>query len=524
VRGPFVAAFAFLAALLSGCGGGGSNIVPPPPSGGFSNASLQGQYAFLMSGEDLSGAYLARVGSFTADGNGNITGGLEDVLDLGSGNPAALVSFTGGSYQVQANGRGLIVLSAAAGGELQLNMVMQTNSAGYLVETDLNAAGSGTFSFQTSAYFSSSALTGPYVFDLFGVSFSGKNVAPISMIGKISANGNGSVTGGVMDTNDGNLSAPSGATAVAPGTYSLDNVNGATFGRGMMAFNGRSYVFYIVDSAHMVLLEDDALGGSSGDALGQSASIPTQNSEFTGSFTYLVGGAAVTGSQGALARVARYTSDGNGGIGAISLDQNYNGSYLHISQGSNISAANYAIDTSNPGSGRGTFTFTSSGNGKISGVFYLFSPTQGVVQDTSSGIIGGGPFYAQTGGPFSLSGSVGNYASNWSGVQLGSSTAVPFEEDFVGQYGVTNVTDNNIAGVIDYVEMGLSSNNLFTNVGLGGTLTINGDGSTNNLYKFVLAGSPSVTVNFQAYYANSGTVLLVCSDNTRTTAGVIKQQ
>jgi hypothetical protein len=74
------------------------------------------------------------------------------------------------------------------------------------------------------------------------------------------------------------------------------------------------------------------------------------------------------------------------------------------------------------------------------------------------------------------------------------------------------------------VELGLSPKSLFTNVGLGGTLTINGDGTTNNLYKFVLGGSPSTTVNFQAYFANPGTVLLVCSDSSRTTAGIVLQQ
>jgi hypothetical protein len=113
---------------------------------------------------------------------------------------------------------------------------------------------------------------------------------------------------------------------------------------------------------------------------------------------------------------------------------------------------------------------------------------------------------------------------NWSGVQLGSSTAVPFEEDFVGQYALSSATTSNIAGVTDYVELGLSGNTLFLNVGLGGTLTINNDGAANNLYKYALGGSPSSTLNFQAYFANPGTVLLVCSDNNRTTAGIVRQQ
>jgi hypothetical protein len=523
VSRPLGAAGAVLAMALAGCGGG-SNIVPPPPSGNFSNASLKGQYAFSMSGVDLTGAYIARVGSFTADGAGNITAGLEDVLSLGSGQPAGIVSFTGGNYQIQSNGRGLLVLNAASGGGLQLSMMLQTNGDGFLVQTDLNATSSGAFNLQTSSAFTATALMNPYVFDFSGVSFSGTSAAPISIIGRIVADGNGNITTGVMDTNDGNLVAPSGPTAVAPGTYLMDGVNGPTFGRGTMAFNGRSYAFYVVDGTHIKVLEEDTLGGTSGDALQQLATVPAQNSGFTGSFVYLVGGASVLGTQGPVARAARFTSDGNGGLGTISLDDNNDGSYTHISQGSNISAATYAIDTVNAGSGRGTFTFTDSGAGKFSDIFYMISPTRAVVQETSAGIIGDGPFYAQTAGPFTVSASGGNYVFNWSGVQLGSSTAVPFEEDFDGQFMLSGAATSNVAGVIDYVELGLSGNNLFTDVGLSGALTITGDGTANNLYKFVLGGSSSATINFQAYFANSGTVLLVSSDSNRTTAGLVNQQ
>jgi hypothetical protein len=301
----------------------------------------------------------------------------------------------------------LIVLQVAGGGGLQLSLAMQNASAGYLAQTDLNATSSGTFNLQNSSNFNAAALAGPYVFDFSGVSFAGTGVAPISLIGQIKTDGNGAITGGVMDSNDGNVAAPSGATPVAPGSYQLDSSgNGTAFGRGTMSFNGYNFVFYIVDSTHFKVLEEDTLGGTMGDALLQSGSVPTQNSQFTGSFVYLVGGSSVSGTIGPLARAARYTADGNGGLGAISLDDNNSGTYTHVSQGSNISAATYAIDTANVGSGRGAFTFTDSGSGRYSEVFYMISPTQAVVQDTSDGVIGDGPLYAQTGGPFTVSGLV----------------------------------------------------------------------------------------------------------------------
>src|SRR5260370_3250789 len=78
------AAVAF-ASISAACGGGGSTPPPPPPGGNFSNASLKGQYAYAMSGEDLNCAFIARVGSFFADGNGNTTHDLQDVDNAKTG-------------------------------------------------------------------------------------------------------------------------------------------------------------------------------------------------------------------------------------------------------------------------------------------------------------------------------------------------------------------------------------------------------------------------------------------------------
>src|SRR5205814_5202712 len=74
--------FLMLFAVACGGGGGGNNGGPPPPPPKFSNASLSGQYAFSMSGTELcngQGSFFTRVGTFTADGHGHITNGLEDV-------------------------------------------------------------------------------------------------------------------------------------------------------------------------------------------------------------------------------------------------------------------------------------------------------------------------------------------------------------------------------------------------------------------------------------------------------------
>ncbi|MGA2300526.1 MAG: hypothetical protein ABSG77_07520 [Candidatus Acidiferrum sp.] len=507
-----------LAAVLSACSGGGSNIPPPPPAGGFSVSSLKGYYAFSMSGLDTSGAYLARTGSFVADGAGNITSAMEDVVDLSAGAPTE-VTFAPGSYSVQANGRGVIVLKDNSGNGLTLTMVLQSSSQGFLLQTDTGLIGTGSlgsFNLQTTTDFAATALNGNYIFDFSGESLTGATPTVVSTIGNISATGNGIITGGVIDINDGNAGVSS-AVNILPGSYTLDPANGATFGRGTAVFAGHTFAFYIVDATRIKFLQEDSQGGSSGDAFLQSGAIPTQDSGFTGSFAYLVGGSSTVGPDAA---VARFAADGKGGIGAISYDENNNGSLRHISQGSNISNASYAIDTVNAGSGRGTFTFTDSTNGTFTYVFYLISPTSGVIQDVSSGFVADGTLLAQTGSSFTLAGLAGNYVFNWSGVDISSYSV----ENYVGQYALANSASNNISGVLDGTSLGINGVASYPNSGVQGTLTINSGGSANNTYQIAAGSSVSPTYDFQAYIVDANTLLLVGTDKTRVLAGIVSRQ
>ena len=515
-----------VAGYLAACGGSGSNITPPPPTGNFSNASLNGQYAFTMSGVDLvSGAYIARVGSFAADGQGHITAGLEDVVDLGSGGPASVVTFSNGTYQIQANGRGLIVLNVSGGGSLQVSTSLQSSSHGYLVQSDGLASTSGAMELQTPLQFSANAINGKYVFDFSGLSFAGTTPSPISLVGQFGADGNGNVTGGTTDVNDGST-APTGATALPVSTYQLDTTgNGTNFGRGTIILDGRTFAFYIVDSTRLELLQEDQLGGSSGPAILQTGTIPTQNSGFNGSFAFLTGGTETTGNFGPSARVGRFTADGSGGIGTISFFENNDGNRAQVSPNSGISSTSYSIDTSNAGSGRGTFTFQNSSVGTVTYVFYLYSPTRAVIQDVSSGILGDGTMVSQSASSFTGAGLAGKYSFSLSGVELVAPS--PFDENYVGQYAQTSAANSNVSGVVDYAQLGLNTintNGVTLNAGISGTATIAGDGTQNNTYKIAIGGPNAFTLNFVAYFADGGTVFMVCSDGNRTTAGVASAQ
>ena len=514
------AAVAF-ALISAACGGGGSTPPPPPPVGNFSNASLKGQYAYSMSGEDLNGAFIARVGSFFADGNGNTTQALEDLnQDVNGVRVATQVSFSGGTYAIQSNGRGTLTLTNATS-SLLLSVTLISPNKGFMIQTDLNATSSGNFNLQAPASFTQTAVSGSYVFDFSGVNGSG---APTSIIGQVKADGAGNVTGGTADVSSG-TNGNSGAQAVPATTYQLDptNGNGATFGRGTSTISGISYVFYIVDGTRIKFM-GISIGASLGDAVLQNGTIPTTTSAFSGNFAFLIGGSSVLGTAGPLTRAGRLTMDGSGNLNTIFLDDNNFGTRHSFMPSNNPTSAAYAIDTTSTivGSGRGTLTFTEPGFNPFSFVFYLVSPTQAVIQDTSSGVVADGTMLAQAAGPISISPTT-NFAFNWSGINLGSSNNFQFEEDFVGQY-TPNAAANGFNGAMDFTELGSTNKNLFTNVPITVSISINGDGTGVNGYQVVTGNSPSTTFAYHAYLVDSNTILLIGFDANHVIAGTVVAQ
>jgi hypothetical protein len=521
VKGFLLFTAVAIASITAACGGGGSTPPPPPPVGNFSNASLKGQYAYSMSGEDLNQAFIARVGSFFADGNGNITQGLEDVNSIAG---VSQVSFTGGTYTIQPNGRGTLTLSNAVS-SLQLSITLISNTKGFMIQTDLNATSSGNFNLQTTGAFNNLGIKGNYVFDVSGVDNNNPNVAfPLSIVAQIQTDGSGNVQGGTMDVNDGAAAGPSGALAIPKSIYAVDNnANGTTFGRGTITINGVIFAFYIVDNMRFKMMEIDT-GATLGDAVAQTGAIPTQTSNFNaGNLAVLLGGSAVLGTMGPVTRAGRFTTDGSGNLSNIFLDTNNFGS-RHSTTPSNISTASYAIDAAHAGSGRGTLTFQDSGlNNPFQFVFYLVSSTQAVIQETSSGVIADGSMLAQAAGPLSFP-TTGNFAFNWSGIILNSSNTIQFEEDFVGQYSPGSTGANGFNGAVDFEELGSSGKNLFTNVPITVTTSINGDGTGPNGYQVVTGNSPSTTFHYRAYIVDSNTVFLMGFDGNQVIAGTVSTQ
>src|SRR6266567_3468621 len=508
------------------CSSGGSSVTPPPPTGNFSAASLNGQYAFVTSGEvftpgSISAIPLSRVGSFTADGQGHITGGVEDVNAAGTITNA--IPITGGSYAINADGRGTLSLSLGSN-TLQFGITLTSTSTGdglMIDETFSNQAstGSGNFFKQNTALFTISTISGPYVFDFSGLD-AAQIQGPISIVGQFAAS-NGPITTGVEDVNDNGLFTTAAAVS---GNFAADGNNQATLtgnGRGIALINGSQYAFYIVDSSRVRFLRISG-GMLSGDAAAQ-ANVPTS---LTGGFVFVVAGAS---GSGGVTRIGRFSVSGSS-VTSVLMDTNDAGNF-HQTNTNNVTNASITLDSANPG--RGMVTFTDSQlSVPLTFVFYLSSPNSGVIQDVSQSATKGatdvadGSIAAQSGSPFTSSNVTGTYAFNWSGlsIQNGGSFAVQDEEDLVGQASVSSL---NLSGAADIFQF-QSVVGPKANLGVGGSITIRGDGTGGDGQRSTISVNLTGAnpINFVVYFVNPQLAFFAntSTSSTRIVVGILKAQ
>ncbi len=528
-------ALSVAAALWSTACSGNGIVNPPPPVGKYSLASLKGQYVFVTNGESfvagaLTATPLARTGVFNADGQGKISGGVEDVNAAGTTILALQIS--GGSYTVNADGRGTLNLNITANGvtsSINFGIVLTSTNDGFLIDETSNnnqaSTGSGNFVLQTGGPFTVSSVAGPYIFDFAGLDGNQTNFCPCpeSFVGQFDVNSGAISTGFFDDDDDFQLS--SGAIT---GQFSEDGVNPgfaiSTFGRGVVKITNQDFVFYIVDRTRVRFLSTDR-GMLSGDAVAQSSNIPTNVSSISSSFVFIVAGSSVSGG---VTRVGRFTANG-ATVTNVLEDTNDSGRFIPTNSGTN---ASISLDPVVPGRGTLTFTDPNFPNAPSKYVFYLSSATQGVIQEqtTSNNVVvnvADGSILAQTGNPFTSSNIAGTYALNWSGlsVQNGGGFAVQDEEDLLSQITVTSLNLNGAADIFQF-QNGVPVFDLVAS----GSISIAGDGtssssSNRNTMSVKLVKSNSTTVNFAVYFVNPQLAFFINNQNVdRVVAGILKTQ
>jgi hypothetical protein len=274
----------------------------------FSGSQVSGGYSFTLSGYSAAqGENASWGGIFTADGtatttgSGNITGGIfdENVGNDGAGagynsEPsvaggtgsvgAAGLPFTGTYTAPDANGRGVITLSTspdALGPCGASPLPACTEYVYYLVTPEVlqltsmtnvgDAGNSGTAfgqgSLSTAANDTPAALTGGFIFSYFGFGDNNNGGDSDAAAGQFATDGNGNLTGGIMDLNvsDGGSPAPSIATtniSLAGSTYSFSGSARGT----LTTPSGQIYNVYLTDP-NLNLLDPNNTTGTGGALL-----------------------------------------------------------------------------------------------------------------------------------------------------------------------------------------------------------------------------------------------------------------
>jgi hypothetical protein len=473
-----VAALSF----LWGCGNNSSTSGTITPPSGSNNALLQGQYAFEFAGQNGAG-FLTAAGSFTADGKGNISGGLEDV---NNGAGVQSLTFTG-TYAIGSDRRGTAFLSTS-NGSATWDFTMVSASRALLIRFDNFATASGSIDQQDPAAFSTAALQGNYVFGLAGL---GLNLSNIAIAGAMTMDGSGGISSGVLDANDGGALV---ANTAVSGTYSV-----APTGRGLASitsgFGTQNFVIYVVNATNVKIVESDSLPVTSGELL-QQGGAPFSNALLNGNYAFTIGGQD-NATLNPLAIGGLLTSDGAGHLTSVTLDANNGGA---VSQGVSLTGT-YTINAL----GRGFANF-----GSIQLAFYPAANGTVELAEIDPNGVSTGVARAQSSGPFSTSSLAGAFAANLAGTNLISTGG---EEDITGP--ITSDGAGHLTGTLDVNNSGVLSQGLGLS---GGAYTMSSIGR--GTLQFNLSSS---SFALQAYQVDANTVLLLEVDGNRVMTGLMQK-
>ena len=241
------------------------------------SGGLSGAYAFLLRGFDSRGPVVF-AGSFTADGAGNVTGGIEDVVRTSGADLA--VPLTGGTYSIlqQSNSSGanfftqsgcLLLTTGSGTSTFAISLggcstsadpntgACVNNSAGTegiyttgrMIEFDDNTGSgtrvSGIVRLQNSSAFSP-GLSGPYAFGLSGWDVSGNRYAAV---GSFTAN-SATLSSIAADINDGGVLQSALTGGSGSFTAGSNGRGTATLNLGTDSIN---IVFYVVSGQEALL-------------------------------------------------------------------------------------------------------------------------------------------------------------------------------------------------------------------------------------------------------------------------------
>jgi hypothetical protein len=450
-------------------------------------SKMQGQYAFQFTGFDNQGVYQA-VGSFTADGSGNVIGGTEDINRTAG--PATNVSFTG-TYQLIGEGnRGILTISSSIGRQTLNFALNAAATSGRLIAFDYTGIrGSGIIEQQDPTAFTTAALNGPYVLSLVGKDGAAKR---IGALGIFDLNGAGGVVGGTMDINDGGKVFPTFPSV--QGTYTVANTGRGVLNLTIPGFAGGSldFAFYVV-SANQLLFETTDTLSSSTPIFGGPAELqigaPYLTSSFHGATAFSLGGE--TGNI-ARATIGRISFDGISQP-LVEFDQNAGGA---VTTGNVLTGA-YSVGLN----GSGTLNLDDSNGFTEVWDIYAIAPNHAFLMDVSTSDVGMGELKPQSvAAPFGNADIAGTYV-------LGSGE--PLVNDSTLSVGLISFAGVTVTGIEDTsFPSSLSGNNPLQGLYSVSGTTNNGNGS--------LTLTAPVDGNFSLWVTSRSEVLALEIDSSAT--------
>jgi len=351
------------------------------------NAKLNGQYAFIVGGYDGGGSTFM-AGTFVADGNGNITSGIED-MDFSSDiafEPNLSIS---GTYSVNSDNLAtlsLVPLPQQFSLPTILTVALSPFSAGVanrgrIIGLEADIRTTGILAKQDPSAFSTNALSGGYAFGFEGNTPTG---TPMDVNGRFTATG-GSITEGQTDTfglalsdqtNPGTNLSFTGAYQVSAngrGTAALSFDNSPGFSR---------FTFYVVSASELLFIESDNpcgtgectyKGGMIGTALQQSGG-PFTSDSLNGNSVFRLTGIDIAATAFGRVAVGSERFDGRGGVTGTEY-KNDNGDVV---MGASFDGQ-FSVDPN--GLGRGEITL--SGDSKPKPI-YLVSPGKAFIIDSNN--------------------------------------------------------------------------------------------------------------------------------------------
>ncbi len=469
-----------------------------------SEALLNGQYALSMTGFDGSGP-AGILASFTADGTGKITAGVEDINSTSpSGVQANLpVTTAGSSYSVGSDNRGCLTLAVTGGATRIFRFTLGNISAGVaqngrILEFDSTGSNTvGTISIQDPLTFSNAVVTGSYNFGL-----NSPLAAPaggyFAAVGLLNLSGASGIVTGMGDINfnglvdSGNAQYPASPITFLPGTYSV-----SSNGRGSLSFTPTgsptiNLVMYVLNASQVLFMSSDAQSAtnalSSGFA-GREAGNSFGNSSLNATSVLFLNGQTGTGASSAgRVEAGIFTPDSAGNF-TFSGDQNSGGTV-----GTQNTSGTYGVATD------GRVLVTATGSTAPTLIIYLVGPNQGLAMSTDPYVMVG-DLEPQTGGPFSNSTLSGIFAI--ATVNPTSSTSSLIE-------GAETYDAGNVTATFEFNTSGsLSLGNAFAGtytVSSSGRMLRTWNGSTQNLSYII---SPTRVVTFGISPSNTNPTLVV---------------